>query len=119
MKDNFQDMENEEARHFAAGCAEYGFKGRHKRKVPRSDNFYKVHDQFVKGPKNPGDKKWVICSEFVKKATIASLIETDIRLLKILEGVWKVKKMANNTSSIDFYLKFFEMQASVLQPRNS
>jgi len=36
-----------------------------------------------------------------------------------LEGVWKVKKMANNTSSVDFYLKFFEMQASVLQPRNS
>lgn len=84
-QENLQDMENEEARRFAAGWADYGFKGGHKRKTERSDNFAKVHDQFVNGPKNPGEKKWVICSEFVTKATIASLIETDKKLVQVIQ----------------------------------
>lgn len=102
MKSNFEDMENEEARRFAAGWADYGMKGGHKRKKARTDNFSNVHDQFVSGPKNPGEKKWVICSEFVTKATIASLIETDSRLVKVLEDYLKehaddpvVKSMAD------------------------
>ncbi|CRX37497.1 hypothetical protein [Estrella lausannensis] len=88
-KENLQDMENEEARRFAAGWADYGFRGGHKRKAPRSDNFSKVHDQFVNGPKTPGEKKWVICSEFVTKATIASLIETDKQLVQVIQDYLK------------------------------
>jgi len=77
---NFMVLNNEESRRFASGKADYGLKGGHKRKQPRKDDFMNIHKKFSSNTQQ-NKQNTMICSEFVTKSIISSLIETDKKLV--------------------------------------
>lgn len=77
--ERFADMSNDPEKRMKAGYADYTLRG-HKRKEEREDNFFNVYERYILG-KQESTKRSVICSEFVAKALVGALMETD-RLLQ-------------------------------------
>lgn len=87
LGDNFANIINSQERQLAAGVADIKPWG-HTKSKPR-ESFVGLHAQFSRAM--PSDKE-MICSEFVTKATIVSLIEADFKLVEALKE-WIAKSV--------------------------
>lgn len=83
LKENFANIHNPEERRFAAGLADFGLKGGHKRSTPR-ESFEPLHE--LLSTPLPEEKQKMICTEFVSKTTIAALVEADYQLVDQLKA---------------------------------